>query len=284
MNSNMFRIVLLVLTFYSALSANATAQEADIIVINGEKWMLLYRPIVSDSVLRGKLLEVLPKERTTSTTNWDGFVAAWSIKDNRLNLDSILIETYDRNNHISVQKTLPKHKLEEFVKDVNNGSYVATWLSDTVRAGRGQCVFYMHDGYERYYETEQHLLVQKGRIVSSKRFENKVIVDGFSFSDIRTPEEIRQRFPIQINRHPEFKGTRIYFLIRYIKVDALGNFVDASVKSFTRNKSITDSQLQKVAQEFKDILAAIKPWKVVLLNGKVVPYDLYGRYLPYDFK
>ena len=91
-----------------ALCASATGQEGDVIMIDGERWNLLGKPIDYDSVLYHRLLEVLPKDRSISTANWDGYRGYWSIKNNRLCLDHIEIELYDKETKHSHVENIPE--------------------------------------------------------------------------------------------------------------------------------------------------------------------------------
>lgn len=48
---------------FISLSTYATAQEGDVIYIDGVQWILLGKPVYADSVLSRELKEALPKER-----------------------------------------------------------------------------------------------------------------------------------------------------------------------------------------------------------------------------
>lgn len=91
----MKRFFLFVQFLFLAIAANATAQTPDIIYIDGIRWELLGRPVCANSKLYRHLKAVLPTKRSTSTANWDGFTAYWSIKQDVLYLDNILCEYYD---------------------------------------------------------------------------------------------------------------------------------------------------------------------------------------------
>ena len=82
--------------FAITIAAFATADSGDVIILDGEFWNLLARPIWSDSTLYHNLKTVLPEDRSWTTANWDGYTAWWSIRENRLCLDSIMVEFYNK--------------------------------------------------------------------------------------------------------------------------------------------------------------------------------------------
>lgn len=55
---------------FISLSTYATAQEGDVIYIDGVQWILLGKPVYADSVLSRELKEALPKDRGWSTYTW----------------------------------------------------------------------------------------------------------------------------------------------------------------------------------------------------------------------
>ena len=73
-------------------SLHATACQGDEIVVDGESWNLLAEPIEMQETLRIALDKFLPEERIWSTSNWDGYVGHWVIRNNRLCLEKITIQ------------------------------------------------------------------------------------------------------------------------------------------------------------------------------------------------
>ncbi|MBP5560659.1 MAG: hypothetical protein J6X70_02515 [Muribaculaceae bacterium] len=92
----MKRFLFLCQLLFVVIIAHATAQEGDIIFIEGTRWELLGCPVGADSALYHKLETVLPKDRPIITSNWDGFTAYWSIQQDQLYLDSIYIVSGER--------------------------------------------------------------------------------------------------------------------------------------------------------------------------------------------
>ena len=265
-----------------SLCTMATGQEGDVIMIDGERWNLLGKPIDHDSVLYHRLLEVLPKDRSISTANWDGYRAYWSIKNNRLCLDHIEIELYDKEN-------IPEADLRKvFSKYYQQKDIVATWFTAEIRAAKGNTLYYVHSGYIRNLEYEQLLTIKQGKVTNRQAYHNRVVVkDGFSFEN-KNREDLRRLFPLHTQNYPELAGVkRILITIGNIRLDERGNLVDCDVRvtPLGQTNKKKDS-IKGLAQEMKTLLKQIRPWKTLYINGEYVStlnhdstsfaYDLEG--------
>ena len=272
----MKRVLLFIQYLILAIAANATGQEGDIIYIDGTRWELLGRPICVDSLLYHDLKAVLPSERSISTANWDGFTAYWSIKQNVLYLDSVRSEHYDSDTKEFMGSRIPSATLfRVFKKYVTGDCIVGSWLTRDIRVAKGKVIYYQHMGFERNYEDEQIISIDKGKVTGKKVYHNYVI-DGFSFDKVKDNAELRRLFPIHIEQYPELaKAKRIVFYIKKARVNSQGNLVECEVKVFNPNDN------QRLATEMEGLLKAYHPWRVSFINGEYRADGIAGWTFPY---
>lgn len=255
--------------FVMALCASATGQEGDVIMIDGERWNLLGKPIDHDSVLYHRLLEVLPKDRSINTANWDGYRGYWSIKDNRLCLDHIEIELYDKDKKRSHVENIPEADMRRvFGKYYQQQDIVASWVNHDIRVAKGNTLYYVHSGYYRNLEYEQLLTIKQGKVTKRQAYHNRVVVKhGFSFDNMKN-DELRRRFPLHTQDYPELVGVkRLLISISKIQLDAKGNLLDCNVKVTHRDMK---GSIEGLAQEMKMQLKQIRPWQTLYINGEYV--------------
>lgn len=248
------------------IAANATAQDSDIIYIDGMRWELLGRPVCANSKLYRQLKAVLPTKLSTTSANWDGFTAYWSIKQDMLYLDSIRCEYYDIRT-----KRIPADTLfHVFKKYVAGENIVAGWLTGKIRVGKGEIIYYDYE-FQRHYEEEQVISIKKGKVSKKKEYHNYVI-DGFSFDNVRDNSELRRLFPIHIENYPELANAKyFYFGFRKAHVDSKGRLVKCKV----------EADNPRLAAELAQLFKAYHPWKVWYVNGEYRAYGLLGWSIPY---
>ena len=141
---------------------------SDIIYINGEKWVLLAKP------LRGELESILDaflpplESRSWNTANLDGYTCIWSIEGNRVYLKAVEVDMYDSEKKEEYTLTYTTDTLKDVFKGYRctRKGIEAKWIDkeSTFRAGKGKVVRYVHSGFNRNHETEMHFKVHKGKI------------------------------------------------------------------------------------------------------------------------
>ena len=192
----MKRLLVFIYAFFASIGMFATGQDGDRILIDGEMWVLLGKPLHADSLLHSSLMNILPKDRTITTANWDGYTGYWSIHDDRLVLDSITVSFWDDDARKYWQERLPASDMRQvFSRYYDNNDITATWLTDTIRIGKGEQIFYMHAGFMRNHEYEQLLAINRGKVTGRKSYHNRVVVDGFSFSMLKSQKRSGQSSP-----------------------------------------------------------------------------------------
>ena len=274
----MKRLFIFITLTLVSLTMYATGQEGDIIYIDGEQWELLGKPIYADSILSSELKNALPKERGINTANWAGYTAYWSIKQEKLYLDSIRYVIYD-----SAQKSrtecLPSKAMRRiFKKYASRKRIVATWFNNEIRVAKGKQLYYVHEGYTRNYEHERVISIEQGKVCGTKDYQNYV-VDGFSFDKYRpnNKAELREKFPLHIEQYPELADVkRIIFNIKRARVDAQGNLVECEVKVLRPNDN------PRLAAEMAEAMKAYRPWRVMFINGEYRAYGIEGYTIPYN--
>ena len=279
------RFVMCIYVLGIAMSALATGQESDVIVINGKRWELLGKPIKADSVLRTNLLAILPKERSISTANWDGYKAYWSVKSDRLYLDSITVTFFIGRNDVEVEKRLSDEDMHHvFGKYYEGDVIIARWVTDyIIRAGKGKLLFYVHGGFSRFHKNEQTLKIEQGKVVERHSYHNKVLHKrGFSLGKVEWPEGFPRQFRLHVNDYPELAGVKSLVVIaKNMKLNKKGRLLDCDVTVRTSGQDEETSRIiEGLSQEMKEKMMKLR-WRTLYLNGNYYTSDLNTFVAPY---
>lgn len=287
----MKKMIICIYILSVAMSVFATGQDGDVIMIDGEKWSLLAEPINHDSVLYRQLKAVLPQNNTFVTSNWDGYTAYWSIRNERLCLDSITVLLYNEDTRQYREECLPETDMQRVFANYRQGNdIVASWVNYDIRAAKGTKVYYVHSYFERNHEYEQILTVNEGKVTNRQAYHNRVVVDGFSLkgmiNDTRdrqgkmVQQIVNEKLPMHTENYPELADEKvIFFSVKDIRLDSLGNLVDCQVKATIGRRTRRDSET--LAQEMKELLKNVRPWKTLFINGEYLPEDRGGFTFPY---
>ena len=282
----MKRLIFLILLTVAALRLSASACTGEEIYIDGEKWFLLGKPINNDSVLYYNLIAALPDNRVEWSTNWDGYWAYWSIHNNRLCLDSIVVNYYDKAKDLDLWECVSDSVMQQvFGSYYVSDTIVASWLTADIRIARGKRIFYMHVGYERNYEEEIILSVEHGIINGRQVYHNRLVTEGFSYSE--DPKSVHDRLAqisINVKRYPVLTHEKkIICQVKDIQNDSLGHITDCRMSiilgSWKKMRKITNGPALDIKKQFMQI----GPWKTLLINDQyVIPDFRYGFIFPID--
>ncbi len=144
---------LLALLLSFSAPAGATAQAPDRIVIDGETLPLMESPVFGSG---------LPSFLGPCfTSNWRGYVATWSVRDDALHLVKMV---RCRGEPIDIE---PRP---------------ATWVDQELRVGLGEVARYVHGGWASTFERELVLHVQDGIVVSREIIEYQP--EGYGLLDL----------------------------------------------------------------------------------------------------
>ena len=256
--STMNKIFLIILTWITFLStASATGQEGERIIWKGEKYEMLTLPLFQchefDSL--GRKFE----DEWCSTALWRGYQGHWYIENDMLYLDHIVPDSGEK---------LYAKDMPELRKYCKNGRVAATWFSDTLRVVSGKKVLYEHMGFTRYYEHEDFIAVKKGKIVSVKRVENKLIIKG-KMDDQRELGQFLADLGKQLHqRYPEESG-RILAQVKYCNFGLMMMPSDVEV-TFPSDENAPHNKA--VEREIKEKLA-----NYILANQFLPCYYINGK-------
>ena len=158
--------ILTILCFLLPISGFATKQIPESIVIDGQhcslqKYPLYYCEEPLDSLLLNKYNDAFESECTCLWRNYIGF---WSIENDRLYLDSIMI---------GCDGPIIKVEEEELFKDyLDNGRVWAKWMNDEIKVGSERLLI----DYRDTYEHEDFYKLENGIVKSHRRVENKLLL------------------------------------------------------------------------------------------------------------
>ena len=137
-------------------SNDMTAQIGDRLFVDGQEASMTSFPALPSRVRRKSTktspdtkieerdgVPYLAPDLTNSTACWRGYVASWTIQDDRLYLTEIMGK-YELNSTEPV---------------------LADWFSGTLRIPQGECIEYIHMGFASRYERERWLTIEKGVLV-----------------------------------------------------------------------------------------------------------------------
>ena len=143
----------------SAVLISATAQEGDILLLDGKRYSIYTNPL--EPYLRVNP-EKLPKADAFSTANWRGYVAMWQVKDNRLVLTDVQILRRASNPDKAAETTELRSVMDEMFP--GQKEILADWFSGHVIVPNGELVHYVHMGYASIYEKYILLRIEKGLV------------------------------------------------------------------------------------------------------------------------
>ena len=276
---SIMRHLLCALLMFLALTVYATGQEGDVIYINGERLDLLGKPICLDSTLYHTLKDELPSNRPIVTSNWDGFTAYWSINNDKLYLDSVRCEAYDPKAKAVTGESIPSMTLYRIFNRYCAGNRIAaSWVSGKIRVAKGKVIYYQHSGFERNYEEETILDIDKGKVIGKKEYHN-FVKDGFAFDKLQengAQEMLHKILPLHIERYPELVNVkRLIFSVKRARVDEKGNLLECNVQVVRPDAG------PQLATEIAEALKNYHPWKVYYINGEYRALGIENWSIPY---
>lgn len=266
MNRTYIISILTLFLLCCSLSLKATGLACDFIYINGEKWVLMEKPIYADSALYNRLNNFLPEKRSISTANWDGYTAFWIIKDRQLYLQKIEVDVYNKEKNEEYHVNFNADNLKKVFAPyyVPNGIH-AKWFSGEIRTGRGKIIRYVHSGFDRNMEEECVIKIKKGKITRHHQYRNYKKA-GVNLKDVNA--ELTSRFPFHL--FPEIKNRKTIFFLSNFKMHPDGHFIDCHVIAYLHDKTkkMIEKQRHPIIRAFKRAMKTVYPWTIFYINGK----------------
>ena len=235
--------ILSILTLLLAFSHNASAtnQARDIIIINKVEHrlnkVLLYQ---LDSVIYDALGKKLEFDKSSHSANWRGHISTFEVKGNKLYLNSI--KTFKE--HTDFNGLLDQYKDRK-------GRVFASWVSDTLICGTGECLHVEPDGLFPVYEQETELVVEAGVVVSSRTYTNRIrnTPGTVHFENIRyqMPKEFRY------DKFPEVKG-RVTVQFNASEFNDEGKITDWDITILRCPESLPENRKKEIIDEVTRVL------------------------------
>lgn len=167
----------------------ATAQEGDILFLNGKKYFIYTNPL--EPFLRANP-ERLPKSDVVSTGLWRGYVATWAVNHERLVLrDIAILESVSKPGEQGISTELVSVMTKVFPGEKE---VVASWFTGHVIVPDGKLVNYVHMGYASTYKKYILLRVEQGRVTRQQEADSAAFVKfrNAQFSAFKKTEEYRE--------------------------------------------------------------------------------------------
>ena len=171
----MRRTIIFTFLFVSVFSFNVAAQIDDIIHIDGVEWKLLDKPLNTNVKLDIQTFLCKEKDLDWYELLQNGFISSWSIKGEKLMLESV--------------EDIPQDTLISIAEKEGFESLVASWFSGTIEAVQGSCIYQGRYINQSHYETELHIIIAKGEVIDKYLYHNKVLADGFALTGNKENDE-----------------------------------------------------------------------------------------------
>ncbi len=151
--------------------ASATAQAPDILILNEHTEALNTNPLQSYLEEHPK---ALPRADFSSSNNWRGYVATWSIEEDMLILKRVDVRFRSPETPDDFSKVIKRNVISDMFPDIER--VVAIWYSGALIIPQGKLVNYVHMGYGSTYERYKIIVINKGCVsknmdLSFKKFD-----------------------------------------------------------------------------------------------------------------
>ena len=262
---NILSLIVLLLTFSHNLSV--TPQARDIIIIDKEEHglntVLLYQ---LDSATYDALKKKLDFESSSYSGNWRGHISTFEVRGNKLFLNSI---------KTSKVYTDFKGLLDKYLD--RKGRVYASWVSDTLICGTGECLYATESGSGSVYEQETELVIENGVIIASRTYCNKTH-GTLSLHDAN--RMISQNLDLSKIKAPKGRVT--------VKIDASefsteGKVTEWSVEFLRGHDCLSAEIKEMIAKEVNRVFNLID-WKTYCQDGKWHWLSEYGVTYPLIFQ
>jgi len=264
-----------------SLTANATSQVGDILIWKGDTLQLFSNPLElrSDSKELSKIIaseleneyrRLYPKKYETeedvsliSTACWRGYVAEWTIISDKIYLSNIYV-WYDSKLKVDLKKI--------FGNELTGNLLFANWVTGKLYVPKGQCIEYVHLGYNSIYETETVIEFNDGVLVSSKTY-NNYIAKKSKFTTDPNPNNYLEFVYSKVNweKLPDLKNKHIQVSIGVQPND--DGQIDSLLSNYTylldSSELITDTTNIFIKEAIR-IVKLIPDWDVIYQRDAIV--------------
>ncbi len=229
----------------------ATSQTPDILIYKGDTLSLFANPLeqlYGNDSTRPKYFG--KREACMNTACWRGYQAEWKIIDNQLYLTGIYSCCY-------YEDKIKADLTELFGNKCINGTVKADWVTGKLIVPKGKLIYYIHMGYDSFYESELEFEFAKGQLIETKTYDNsKSRLSIYS----KNEEKLKEFIYSNINWTDLPKTDKLVKVIISFAANEKG-FVD-DVKVMRGYDSIYDKEAVRVVK-------AIPEWDVFFRRGKL---------------
>ena len=239
------------LLFTFSHNVNATRQVRDIIMIDKVEHrlnkVLLHQ---LDSVTYDALGKKLDFSKSSFSGCWRGHISTFEVKGNKLYLNCIATSKV----HTDFKGMLDQYKDRK-------GRVFASWVSDTLLCGTGDCIYVTDSGFGSVHEQETELIVENGVIISSRTYFNKTkgLVD---LEDAK--RMISQNMDLSKIKAP--KG-RVTVKIYALKFSDEGKVTEWSVEFLRGHDGLSTEIKEMIVKEVNRVFNLID-WKTYCQDGR----------------
>lgn len=170
--------------------AFGTAQCPDKLIYKGKEMFLLDLPMQKypgEERLTGALLFGRVNDDLVNSACWRGMVATWEIDRDSLFLTGIenifcpspeeILKRAYRKTQVDSFGCRYADLQKVFGSECRNGRVFAYWITDTLLAGMGGVVYYVHSGFLSSWKYERDFVVERGILKDVKEYDNSRSVD-----------------------------------------------------------------------------------------------------------
>ena len=258
----MRRLLSIVLMVTTVVMAFSTGQITEQINDNGVDKGLTRCLLELDSVSFSKIKERIPS-KPVSTALWRNYIGHWTIKNDSLFLDSVLVRDKTSDNSRFVTAIID----DIYAMRRTPSGYFADWVTDTFRVVSGKVIRYQHMGWKSDWENEELVSVNGGLIKGRIVYENRLVNPASEDEDrVRTAID-----SLELGYIPK----RIVLRLGYRGFDDKGTPTGYKVKVL---RSCGDTIIDnKVVGAFKDSTVMRRLIPVYYIQGK---YNSWERTIP----
>ena len=232
-------------------NVNATRQARDIIMIDKVEHrlnkVLLYQ---LDSVTYDALGKKLDFSKSSFSGCWRGYISTFEVKGNKLYLNCIATSKV----HTDFKGMLDQYKDRK-------GRVFASWVSDTLICGTGECIYVTDSGFGSVHEQETELIVENGVIISSRTYCNR----AHGTLALHDANSMISQY-LDLSKIKALKG-RVTVKIDALKFSDEGKVTEWSVEFLRGHDGLSTEIKEMIVKEVNRVFNLID-WKTYCRDGK----------------
>lgn len=268
----MIRSFLILISLFLITPLFATEQEPERLALNGKEYGMQYLPLYElDTLLQKQIYKragVYDKYEE-STGLWRGYVGYWSIQDDYLYLDSILV-CMDHIDGKDIYRVSGYDELKDLLPMFcHDGRIRADWVTDDsvlLVDHTSERLFYAHMGFSSTFSREILCSFRSG-FLRRLEYRNHLFHKGAPWKECIN--NVIAAFPF--DQYPELKDRgSLYIIINDIQVDEDGHLTDCklSIGGLVLRGLENEAELTEKILDWAKRQILLQDWTVYEYNGK----------------